>query len=85
MQLNAQIQESLALIKDDEPMLRRVANYLKRITKKKEDPTLMTEEEFFARVDKALAQHERGEGVVLNSHEEIDQFFNQLRVDALQN
>jgi len=44
----------------------------------------MTKEEYFAHIDKALAQAERGEGVVLNSHEEIDEFFKQLQKEALE-
>ena len=52
---NADIQHSLETLSDDEAMLKRVAKYLRRLVKQRElDPTCMTEEEYFARVDRAL-------------------------------
>jgi len=78
IELKAQIDESLKLIEEDETLLLRVAKYLKRLTKKKEDPTLMTKEEFFAKVDKALAQAERGETVRVHGLTELNNFLNSL-------
>jgi len=78
LQLNAQIQQSLDLIKDDAGMLQRVANYLKRITKKKDDPTLMSKEEFFANVDEALEQAEQGKVITFSSKEEMNNWLNNL-------
>jgi len=87
--MNAQMERNFAFIRKDEGMAARLARYMQRLVnqmkREKADPTLMSKEEFFAKVDEALAQHERGEGVVLHSHEEIDEFFEQLRADALQN
>jgi len=78
IELKAQIDESLKLIEEDETQLQRVAKYLKRLTKKKADPTLMTKEEFFAQVDEALAEIERGECVTLNTPAELHNFLNSL-------
>ena len=44
----------------------------------KQDPTLMTKEEFFAKVDRAKAQYERGEYKTIHSHEELEAFLNSL-------
>lgn len=53
-QLNADILHNLGIIADDETMLDRVAKYLRRVVKQMTyDPTLMSKEEFFARVDEA--------------------------------
>jgi len=78
LELKTQIDESLKLIEEDETLLLRVAKYLKRLTKKKADPTLMTKEEFFAHVDEALAQAERGETVRVHGLTELNNFLNSL-------
>ncbi|MBR5911266.1 MAG: hypothetical protein IKZ55_04720 [Bacteroidales bacterium] len=52
-ELNAQIWRNMAEIADNESLMRQLAKYLKKLVAKKDDPTLMTKEEFFARVDEA--------------------------------
>jgi len=52
--LNAEILRNLGTLAESETMLNRVAKYLRKLVKESEaDPTLMTKEEFFARVDEA--------------------------------
>ena len=76
---NADIQHSLETMSDDEAMLKRVAKYLRRLVKQREpDPTCMTEEEFFARVDRALEQAKQGKVHSINSVKELDAFLNSL-------
>lgn len=53
MELNAQIWRDMAEIADNEMLMKQLAKYLKKLVAKKEDPTLMTKEDFFARVDEA--------------------------------
>ena len=54
MQLNAEILRNMSIIAEGEKMLKRAAKYLRKlVTEKQADPTLMTKEEFFARVDEA--------------------------------
>ena len=54
LQLDADILRNLGIIAKDETMLSKVAKYVRRLAKQMtEDPTLMTKEEFFARVDEA--------------------------------
>jgi hypothetical protein len=43
-------------IADDETLMKKVLKYVKRLATKKEDPTLMTKEEFFQRVERARKQ-----------------------------
>ena len=53
-QLNAEIMQNLSVLADSEDMMTRVAKYLRKLVKeKKADPTLMSKEEFFAKLDKA--------------------------------
>ena len=40
-------------IADDEGLMLKLLKYAKKLAAKKNDPTLMTKEEFFARVDEA--------------------------------
>ena len=53
IQLNAQIWHDMSLLADSEPLMKRVAKYLRKLVKEKEDPTVMSKEEFFARIDEA--------------------------------
>ena len=51
LQLNAELYRAMGKIADDETLMTKVLKYVKRLATKKEDPTLMTKEEFFRRVD----------------------------------
>ena len=54
LQLNAELYRAMGEIADDETLMAKVLKYVKRlVSTKKSDPTLMTKEEFFARVDEA--------------------------------
>ena len=48
------------------------------IRKVKEDDTLMSKEEFFAKIEESEKQIERGEYTVINTKEELNNFFNSL-------
>ena len=54
-QLNKELFTALAEIAQDESMMRKAVKALKRIIKKSQenDPTLMTKDEFFARIEEA--------------------------------
>jgi hypothetical protein len=54
LQLNADIYRNMAIIAENESMLKKVAKYISRLAKQAtDDPTCMTKEEFFARIDEA--------------------------------
>lgn len=78
LQLNADIYNSLSVISLDEGLLQRAATYLKKIAQKKKDETLMTKEEYFAKIDRAMQQAERGEGREFSSKEEMNAWLNSL-------
>ena len=81
MELNAQIWRNMAEIADDETLMKQLAKYLKKLVAKKSDPTLMTKEEFFARVDEAKAQYERGEGHMMLPGENLTAYLKRRGYD----
>lgn len=54
IQMNAELFRQLSIIAEDESMMAKLLKYAKKLTMtKKADPTLMTKEDFFRRVDEA--------------------------------
>ena len=74
MQINAELFQSLSVIAEDEGFMKRATKYIKKLAeqKRREDETLMTKDEFFARVDESLEQAKRGEGKRFGSKEEMN-------------
>ena len=58
-------------IADDETLMAKLLKYAKKLAAQKNDPTLMTEEEFFANVAEAEEQYERGEYTTLMPDESV--------------
>ena len=52
-EINVQIFRDMAEIADNEKLMKQLSKYLKKLVAKKNDPTEMTKEEFFKRVDEA--------------------------------
>ncbi len=78
IQMNAELLRNMSIIADDENLLRRAAKYLRKLAAEKEDPTLMTKEEFFARVDKAREEIRQGKGKRFSNPEEMNAWLNSL-------
>ena len=78
VQLNAQIWRDMGILADSEPMMKRVAKYLRKLVKEKEDPTLMTKEEFFARLDKAEKEIADGKGITFTNRDDMNAWLNSL-------
>ena len=78
-QLNAEIMQNLSVLADSEDMMTRVAKYLRKLVKeKKADPTLMSKEEFFAKLDKAEESIEQGRGKTFTHPSEMNAWLNSL-------
>ena len=78
-QLNAEIMQNLSVLADSEDMMTRVAKYLRKLVKeKKADPTLMSKEEFFAKLDKAEESIEQGKGKTFTHPSEMNAWLNPL-------
>ena len=77
--LNAEILRNLGTLAESETMLKRVAKYLRKLVKESQaDPTLMTKEEFFARVDEAREEIRQGKGKCFSNPEEMNAWLNSL-------
>ena len=61
VQLNMDIQNKLGLFSDNINVLENISKFLDSLIAKKQDESLMTKDEFFAKLDKSKAQIERGE------------------------
>ena len=71
-QLNAEIMQNLSVLADSEDMMTRVAKYLRKLVKeKKADPTLMSKKEFFAKLDKAEEDYQKGNYTTLQPGESV--------------
>lgn len=77
MELNAQIWRNMAEIADSEPLMKQLAKYLKKLAAKKNDPTLMTKEDFFRRVDEA----KKGPSYKMLPGEDLTTFLNRVGND----
>jgi len=78
LQMNAELFRAMGEIADDETLMAKVLKYVKKLAAQKADPTLMTKEEFFAKVDKSLEQARQGRVHRIESKEELGQFLNSL-------
>ena len=73
--MNTELWQSIGAIADDESLMKRLTRYAKKLLKEREaDPTLMTKEEFFAKVDRA----EKQPGKSFASIEELDKYIRAL-------
>jgi C4-type Zn-finger protein len=77
LQLNAEIYRAMGVIADDEGLLNQALKYLKKLAAKKQDETLMTKEEFFARVDKAR----QGKSAAMLPNENLTEFLKRQGYD----
>ena len=62
-QLNAEVFRNLSILAESEEMFERAAKYLRKLVKEQQqqaDPTLMSKEEFFEKLDKAEEEYQQG-------------------------
>ena len=59
--MNTQLWQNIGAIADSEPLMRRLARYVAKLVKEKNEPTLMSKEEDLAKLEKAEQQIARGE------------------------
>lgn len=75
LQMNAELYRNLALVAEDKTMYDRVVKYVRRLAKQMtEDPTLMTKEEYFRRLDAA----EKGPKYKMLPNESLDDMLTRL-------
>jgi hypothetical protein len=73
--MNTELWQSIGAIADNEPLMRRLTRYAKKLVKeRKKDTTLMTKDEFFQMLDEA----KKGPSKRFASVEELDQYIRSL-------
>ena len=71
-QQTAEILQNLSILAESEDMMKRVAKYLRKLVKQKQaDPTLMSKEEFFEKLDKAEEDYQKGNFTTLQPGESV--------------
>lgn len=79
IQMYAELLRNMSIIAEDDNLLKRAAKYLRKLVAEKEgDHTLLTKEEFFARVDKASKQARQGQVHRIETKDELNQFLNSI-------
>jgi len=76
--LDAEFLRNLGVVAQDEDLLVKAVKYIKKLAAKKPDPTLMTKEEFFAKLDEAERQIERGKGKTFTNMDAMNAWLNAL-------
>jgi hypothetical protein len=74
-QLNAEFFRNMSIIAEDEALTKKLMKYLRKlVASKQEDPTQMTREEYFAKIERAEQQAARGEGMKMLPNEDLTTF-----------
>ena len=74
IQMNAELLRNMSIIAEDENLLKRAAKYLRKLVAEKQDSSLMTEEEFFAKIERAEEQP----GKSFANVDELDKYIRSL-------
>ena len=74
IQMNAELLRNMSIIAEDENLLKRAVKYLRKLVAEKEDSSLMTEEEFFAKIERA----EKQPGKSFANVDELDKYIRSL-------
>jgi len=72
--MNTELWQSIGAIADSEPLMKRLTRFAKKLVKEKNGSTLMTEEEFFAKIERA----EKQQGKSFASVDELDKYIRSL-------
>jgi len=78
-ELNTEVLRNLSIVAEGENLLRRVAKYMRRVVSEKQnDPTLMTKEEFFAKLDKSEEEYRQGKYYEMLPGGDLDDFLSRV-------
>ena len=84
IEVSAEIFRNLGILAKREDMLMRVAKYLRKLVKEQHeyDPTLMTEEEFFQKINEAEEAYNNGKYTTLNPGESVSDMLKRCGYDV---
>lgn len=75
--MNTELWQSIDAIADSEPLMKRLTKFAKKLVKEKNDPTLMTKGDFFAKIERAEKQN----GMSFANIEDLDKYIRSLRAN----
>lgn len=78
LQMNAELFRELSIIAEDETMMQKLLKYAKKLTAKKSDPTLMSKEDFFNKVDEAREEIRQGGGLRFTDRDTMNDWLDSL-------
>ena len=79
IQLNAEMLRNMSIIAEDENLLKRVAKYLRKVVAEKTaDPAKVSEEDFFASLERGEEEYRQGKTHRIESVKELKNFLNAL-------
>ena len=78
LELRADLLQEIIKNADNTDILQKVLEFFRSLTQKKTDPTEMTKEEFFAKLEKSREQAARGEVYSKRDDESFDDFFKRM-------
>ena len=76
--MNTQLWQGIGQIADSEKLMKRLAKYVAKLVKEKNDQSLMTKEEFEAKIERAEAAYARGEYFEMLPDEDLTSFLNRI-------
>ena len=80
--MNTQLWQTIGAIADSEPLMKRLTRYAQKLLREKEDPTLMTKEEFYAMIERSELAHDRGECTRLRANETVTEMLRRSGYDV---
>ena len=81
IQLNAEIYRAMGVIAEDEGLLKRALKYLKKLAAQKQDETLMTKEEFYAKLERGEEAYRQGKCHSILPDEDLTSFLRRRGYD----
>ena len=72
VEMNEELFRQLSIIAEDESLMAKMLKYAKKLTASKADPTLMTKEEFFEKIERAEREIAEGKGIKMLPNETLD-------------
>lgn len=78
IQMNAELFRQLSIIAEDASLSAKLMKYIKKLTAQKQDPTLMTKEDFFAKIEQAERDIAEGKGIKMLPNETLDDLLKRI-------
>lgn len=79
VQLREELFRAMNPLLDSEVALEKLIKYVKNLTAQKQDPTLLSKEEFFAKLERGEEEYKQGKCHTMLPGETLDDFLNRVK------